>query len=73
MLFAMPSLSLPHCALLLQAKLPWFLQAQPSAACAKGGAGAYNDAIQVGGEAQHSAVQCSAVHRMHPPAPTDHC
>lgn len=29
-----------------QDKLPWFLASQPSAACAKGGAGAYSDAIQ---------------------------
>ena len=40
----------------LQAKLPWFLQAQPSAACAKGGAGAYNDAVQVW--VHRSVVQC---------------
>ena len=30
----------------MQDKLPWFLASQPSAACAKGGAGAYSDAIQ---------------------------
>ncbi|KAL4425013.1 hypothetical protein ABPG77_002898 [Micractinium sp. CCAP 211/92] len=29
-----------------QEKLPWFLDSLPSAACAKGGAGAYSDAIQ---------------------------
>ncbi|EFN58463.1 hypothetical protein CHLNCDRAFT_6284, partial [Chlorella variabilis] len=29
-----------------QDKLPWFLDSLPSAACAKGGAGAYTDAIQ---------------------------
>ncbi|KAL4457923.1 hypothetical protein ABPG75_012788 [Micractinium tetrahymenae] len=29
-----------------QEKLPWFLESLPSAACAKGGAGAYSDAIQ---------------------------
>ncbi len=31
----------------VQRKLPWFLQSAPSMACAKGGAGAYTDAIQV--------------------------
>lgn len=31
----------------MQRKLPWFLQSAPSMACAKGGAGAYTDAIQV--------------------------
>ena len=30
-----------------QDKLPWFLAAKPSAQCAKGGQGAYTDAIQV--------------------------
>jgi Niemann-Pick C1 protein len=30
----------------VQQKLPWFLESQPSMACAKGGAGAYTDAIQ---------------------------
>lgn len=30
-----------------QDKLPWFLDSLPSAACAKGGAGAYTDAIQM--------------------------
>jgi hypothetical protein len=29
-------------------RLPWFMEATPSAACAKGGAGAYTDAIKVG-------------------------
>lgn len=33
----------------VQATLPWFLASLPSEACAKGGAGAYSDAIQVGG------------------------
>jgi Niemann-Pick C1 protein len=31
----------------VQQKLPWFLESVPSMACAKGGAGAYTDAIQV--------------------------
>lgn len=31
----------------VQQKLPWFLESQPSMACAKGGAGAYTDAIEV--------------------------
>ena len=30
----------------MQARLPWFMEARPSAACAKGGAGAYSDALQ---------------------------
>lgn len=29
-----------------QEKLPWFMDALPSEACAKGGAGAYSDAVQ---------------------------
>lgn len=30
----------------VQKKLPWFLESVPSMACAKGGAGAYTDAIR---------------------------
>ena len=30
----------------IQARLPWFMEARPSAACAKGGAGAYSNALQ---------------------------
>ena len=30
----------------VQARLPWFMEARPSAACAKGGAGAYSDSLQ---------------------------
>ena len=33
----------------MQERLPWFMAARPSAACAKGGAGAYTDAIQADG------------------------
>ena len=33
-----------------RSKLPWFLASLPSQACAKGGAGAYTDSIQVGDE-----------------------
>ena len=29
-----------------ESRLPWFLEAVPSVACAKGGVGAYNDALQ---------------------------
>lgn len=30
----------------MRERLPWFLGALPSEDCAKGGAGAYNDALQ---------------------------
>ncbi len=30
----------------MQERLPWFLDTEPSAACAKGGKGAYTDSIQ---------------------------
>lgn len=56
------SLPDPHCSaparlrLPPQEKLPWFLDSLPSAACAKGGAGAYSDAIQVGRRLAHNAA-----------------
>lgn len=31
----------------MQEKLPWFLEAVPSAECAKGGVGGYNNALQL--------------------------
>ncbi len=31
----------------MQEKLPWFLKAVPSAECAKGGVGGYNNALQM--------------------------
>lgn len=31
----------------VQEKLPWFLRAVPSAECAKGGVGGYNNALQL--------------------------
>ena len=31
----------------MQEKLPWFLKAVPSAECAKGGVGGYNNAVQM--------------------------
>jgi hypothetical protein len=34
------------CAQQVQSALPWFLESMPSEECAKGGAGAYNDALQ---------------------------
>ena len=46
-------------------RLPWFMEAKPSAECAKGGAGAYTDAIQQdsnGGLAglEHGIISASA-------------
>ena len=35
----------PH-AVQVKAKLPWFLEAVPSAGCAKGGVGAYSNSLQ---------------------------
>lgn len=47
----------------MQQKLQWFLESQPSMACAKGGAGAYTDAIQVRAWGLGTLSQSAAVYR----------
>ncbi len=42
-----PCVTWPPCHVQVQRKLPWFLASAPSQACAKGGAGAYTDLIQM--------------------------
>lgn len=39
-----------------QTYLPWFLSARPSAGCAKGGMGAYSDALQRADPADPTSV-----------------